>query len=352
MKVGLVYQHALAAGGYPRDVRWLAGALRSCGIRADVISDPGPHADGLGDARVVPLEELRRVSAGYDVLHLWGLFLPRQVFAVARHVRSPLVISPIAHLMPKHIRRKWFKKLPYLAVVMPLLRRHRPLVHLFSNAERSNLVSALMPQALFEAGLGLFPPQELPRISAASEDYVLFLGRNDVQQKGIDLLIDAYAGAVREGVRYQLLLAGHAWADSRQRIAQMIARAGLGGRVHAVGPVAEEEKWALLRRARALAFLSRWDGPPRPVREALSVGTPVIVSPGTNMGAVVSRYDAGIEVELDGTSPVRALLQCGGEDWVRKRREGALRASRGLTWTSVAREYIRGYELAAGVAVG
>ncbi len=96
-------------------------------------------------------------------------------------------------------------------------------------------------------------------------------------QKGIDWLIGAFGVARRQGLRWQLVIAGAPWRDSERRIARLIARSGVGGAVSHVGSVDEHAKWWLLRNALCLVFPSRWDGPPRPIREALSVGTPVIV---------------------------------------------------------------------------
>jgi hypothetical protein len=173
----------------------------------------------------------------------------------------------------------------------------------------------------FEASLGVFPVpvaiaeaqwRKMERTDGAD---LLFFGRNDVYQKGIDILLEGFARAVRSGVNVRLAIAGWPWMDSERYIRSFIESHGLGDAVRLVGPVDEKTKYDLLAAADYLVFLSRWDGPPRPILEAIAVGTPVIISPETNMGDLVHEYEAGLQVGVDTRSSGRGNSRdrCGKE---------------------------------------
>jgi glycosyltransferase involved in cell wall biosynthesis len=352
--IGFVYVDALGEGGYPRDVRWLAGTLARHGHRVVVAADPGPCRDGLGDAEIIAPKFFPNISRRLDVLHLWGIFTPGQL-VIAGRCRGDYarVLSPFGHLMYAHMGIKGWKKMPYMhAIGKSFVALWKPTIHLFSEAERAGVEQYLGDRDAFVATVGIFPA---PATEAApiDGDQLLFFGRNDVYQKGIDILLAGYASAVNAGLTLPLTIGGRAQGDSRSVIRADIARLGLEKRVRVSEELDEDGKWRLLRAARALVFLSRWDGPPRPVREAISVGTPVVVSAETNMGALVEEAKAGHSVRLhDRAALVRAMLEAEDEGVIGHWRDGAARLRERLDWQSVALEYTRGYESAAGRGAG
>jgi glycosyltransferase involved in cell wall biosynthesis len=105
--------------------------------------------------------------------------------------------------------------------------------------------------------------------------------------------------------------------------------------------VEEQEKWILLRSADYLVFLSRWDGPPRPVREALSVGTPVIVSHETNMGEVVEECQAGLVVNLNSDQIAEAFMKLTQEPALRGQFcAGVKKIQERLSWDRIAEDWL------------
>ena len=203
MRVALVYLDALEAGGYPRDARWLAGALDDAGVSVRVVSRPGLHRDGLGQATVVSPSDFASIAHESDVIHLWGFFLPDQ-FLMCRKLwgTGRFVISPLGHLMWPHIKRKWWKKTPYLIAMQPLLRKRRHVAHFFSDAEAEDRSRRWLGGAAdFRASLGIYPaPLRVKGSADKPGDYLLFFGRNDIHQKGVDLLLQGYARAVGMGL--------------------------------------------------------------------------------------------------------------------------------------------------------
>ena len=116
---------------------------------------------------------------------------------------------------------------------------------------------------------------ELARHSSTAEtaNVVLFLGRLEIRQKGLDVLLRAMS-CMDRGI--SLLIAGD--GKDRKKIEVAIAEAGLSDRVRLVGAVHGEAKWRLIAEAGLLVQPSRYETFGMSVLEAMACGTPVVAS--------------------------------------------------------------------------
>jgi glycosyltransferase involved in cell wall biosynthesis len=346
VRLAMLYLDALQGGGYPKDIRWLAGALARRGLSVSLAAKPGPYRDGLDSVGLVSPSDFGVRAREADVVHVWMLFVPGQLrFWRKLSAEVPLVVSPGGHLMTAHLKRRWWKKLPFLAVMQPTLSRLRPVAHLFSDRERTGAHRWLRSSRYFEGSLGIFPAAPAVR-AADSADYLLFLGRNDVYQKGIDVLVKGYAEARRHGLSLPLVIAGQPYRNSQTVLRDLASDLKITKWVHRMGEVSEKEKNQLIAEARCFVFLSRWDGPPRPIREAIALGTPVVVSWGTNLAAVVEAAGAGRGVELGTHQVATALLECENEATLKTWQTGVSSLRSDLTWDTVGDQYESGYRSA------
>ena len=113
------------------------------------------------------------------------------------------------------------------------------------------------------------------------------------EQKGQLLLVAAAAALAREGVRFELVLAGD--GEMRPEIEAAIASNGIGDRVRITGWISSAQVRAELLAARALVLPSFAEGLPVVIMEAMALGRPVI-----------STYIAGIP----------ELVRAGQEGWL------------------------------------
>jgi glycosyltransferase involved in cell wall biosynthesis len=342
VRVAIVHLGALQPGGYPPDTRALASAVAGHGHEVTLVTDPGPRADGLTSAVTTIAPGAARALGHHDVVHLMGVLRPRQIAYLRRALpgRTPLVVSPLTQLSESHLRRSRLKKLPYVPLLRRAAARWQVALHGFSALELDESRRYLPARSSFVAPSGVFEPPDVRW--SGDGGYMLFFGRNDVHQKGIDLLLDAYASYRAAGGRTPLVVAGQPWGSSESFLAR---RAGAGVRI--VGPVQDSEKWTLLSRARSLFFLSRWDGPPRPIREAISIGCPAVVTPGTHMGDLVRQHDAGAGVAFDAAAVAAAMSASDDGATTARWAAGATRLAERLAWSRVAVDYLEGYGVAA-----
>jgi glycosyltransferase involved in cell wall biosynthesis len=127
---------------------------------------------------------------------------------------------------------------------------------------------------------------------------LLYLGRLALDQKGLDLLLQGYAKARMEVPEMpRLMLAGPDFRRGRVELTAMARALDIADNVVFVGPVYGVEKWRLLSQARLFIHVSRWEGMPFALLEAMATGRPVLITPGTNLAEEVGAAGAGVAVD-------------------------------------------------------
>ncbi|MEM3449549.1 MAG: glycosyltransferase family 4 protein [Nitrososphaerota archaeon] len=106
--------------------------------------------------------------------------------------------------------------------------------------------------------------------------YVGFMGRFDLKQKGIDLLLDAIEVLKKDGMVIKFALAGD--GHDKAEIIRMIKDKDIHDLVDLVGWVDGQDKLRFLNNARLMVFPSRYEGQSIAVMEAAACYKPVIVS--------------------------------------------------------------------------
>lgn len=131
----------------------------------------------------------------------------------------------------------------------------------------------------FFAHPGLTPINMMREKYKLPERFVLYLGTIE-PRKNVDTLIkafDAWQNRTKNHQDVHLVIAGaQGWKNSS--VKRAYDRAKNKNKIHFIGYVAEEEKFALYSAAELFIFLSFYEGFGLPPLEALASGTPVITS--------------------------------------------------------------------------
>jgi glycosyltransferase involved in cell wall biosynthesis len=117
----------------------------------------------------------------------------------------------------------------------------------------------------------------------------VFVGRL-THQKALPVLLQAIATV--EGAKLELVGDG----AERERLAGIVAAAGLGDRVRFMGALPRDQVLAHLAGARAAVLSSAWENLPHAAVEALSVGTPVVSTAVGGVPEVVRDRENGLLV--------------------------------------------------------
>ena len=213
----------------------------------------------------------------------------------------------------------------------PRLQRHRPRVEFLRRIvyRRADVVTANSKGAL--DALGAFVPNEklafLPNPlirSSASEvvDYgaptVVTVGRL-VAQKGVDVLLDAWAEVVDALPDWRLAIVGGGplEAELKTRAREL----GIENSVSWIGQVPDPFPW--LRGAQFFVMTSRFEGTPNALLEAMACGLPAVVSdasPGPCELIGADDDSAGLIVPVDDAAATAAAIIRLAQDETRRRR--------------------------------
>lgn len=255
---------------------------------------------------------IRAAAVESDLVHLHTVWTYPTLRAawVCRKLGVPYVVMPHGMLDPNSVRRKRVKKWLYAKFVEgPNLRRAAGLVYTHAEEERLARQTVVgLPRGWIVPLAADEPPDVERRVLAeeffaqhsdlAGRKVILFLGRLH-PKKGLDLLIPAFAELSRRESDVQLVLVGPGDANYVAGLQAEAAKRGIAERVAFLGPLAGRVKWAAYAAATVFALPSYQENFAITVVEAMSVGTPVLLSPHVNIYQEVKEADAGIISSLD-----------------------------------------------------
>jgi glycosyltransferase involved in cell wall biosynthesis len=186
---------------------------------------------------------------------------------------------------------------------------------------------------------------ELPRPGSFRERHpqllgrvcFLFLGRLDVQHKGLDLLMPAFARLVEEYPEIHLVLVGPDEDEGAAQIHALAKRLGIESAVTLTGLLSGSDKLAALQDADVFVLPSRFEGLSIALLEALYMGLPVLVTDQVGLCQEIEHRGAGLVVAANTRAiydGLHKLVDLGFRTTMRGR--GTDLILRKYTWDSIA----------------
>ena len=181
--------------------------------------------------------------------------------------------------------------------------------------------------------LDFFAPD--PAVERYPEPTFVYLGRLR-RYKGVEIVLEAFARVVGEGVPARLIVAGKGeWEASLRALA---AKLGIEARVEFTGFVTEERKREIFRRARANVFPSPKEGWGITNLEAAGCATPTVASDSPGLRESVVDGVTGLLVPHGDVGRMAAALRdlATSPGTAAALGAGALEFSKGFTWERAA----------------
>jgi len=262
------------------------------------------------------------------------------VYTPIRVPRNAPIGTLVHHLTGPSARSRWGWPLgPWVA---NRERRALGLAHSVAVPSRATgqALRELVPQV---EDLRVIPngvPDELFQLPREASYDLLFFGRLDWFQKGIDVLLDAMVQIRSERPGVQLRVAGR--GRDMERVEREVAARGLQGQVTLLGAVSEEERDRLFSGARILVMPSRFEGFGMVAAEAMAAGVPVIASDVDALVEVVDPPNGGVVVPVgDAAALAHSALRLLGDPAERGRlSERARTSAERFRWDQIAREHL------------
>jgi glycosyltransferase involved in cell wall biosynthesis len=120
---------------------------------------------------------------------------------------------------------------------------------------------------------------------------ILYCGRHNIEQKGLDLLLDGFAIYRRQGGTLQLVLIGG--GSDTVRLRAMARELGVAGWISWPGILPVNELRSMLQGGAAFVHTSRFDVLPTACLEAAALGLPLFTSLETNFADYILPRNAG-----------------------------------------------------------
>jgi glycosyltransferase involved in cell wall biosynthesis len=327
---------------------------------SDAYAEQRRRLDAAGVAQV-PLLTSRRVGRAaasladeraVEIVHLHGAFNQSNT-AVSRALRRPYVFSPHSGYDPISLKRARVRKLVYRAMFERRMLEHAALLVALTDSELTQLrdVGGRGQVAVIPSGVEPAPDDIDRRVFReeigvpSDAPLAVFVGRLDVHRKGLDVLVQGVA----EAPGWHLGLVGPSFRDV-ERLEAMIIDLGVDDRVHLVGERHGRALLESLGAADLFALMSRWEGLPMALLEALSVATPAVVSPAVGSLVDVEAAGAGWIAPEGSLGRLLRRVQRGGAGELAKRSAAAMLLSKRYDWSAVAQQYEIAFERVVGSA--
>lgn len=120
--------------------------------------------------------------------------------------------------------------------------------------------------------------------------------RADFYYKGIDRILHVIKDLLKENhdLTFKLFIIGPDYNDGYSKIDDFINQNRLEEHIQLIKPGSYSPgTHALLMKSDLAVCLSRWDGPPRVIRESLELGVPILASKESNCDFLIENFDCG-----------------------------------------------------------
>ena len=271
----------------------------------------------------------------FEYIRLYKQLLKRKI---------PYVILPHGELTVKSLRKKFLKKkLAYLLFFNRFVKKSLGLQCLSEN-EKGN-IRFKVPK--FVATNGVQIPEE--KKSTFSENGVKFIyvGRLEVDIKGLDLMIEGVAknaGLFRNSGSTLDIYGPDILGRGRQ-VLDLIAANCVQDIITMHPPVFGEDKKEVLLGGDIFIQTSRTEGMPLGITEALAYGLPCLITEGTSIGGTVNGYGAGWVATTDSDSVARQIAEVfeQKESFAEKSLNARLAAEKEFGWDIIAAKAVEEY---------
>jgi glycosyltransferase involved in cell wall biosynthesis len=286
-------------------------------------------------------QRLKQTINEFDIVHLHSVFLwPTWAAARAAHAaRIPYIVSPRGQLVRELIQRKSrLVKSAWISLIERRTLARASALHVTADLEGQDITALKLdlsrllcvPNGVSWPDQHLaFDPGKFPQITGP---YALYLGRIN-WKKGLDRLIRAWQWVPD----LPLIIAGNDDEGYQKELEALARTVGVTSRVSFIGPVSDENKWAIYENAEMFVLPSYSENFGNVVAEAMAMGCPVLITPEVGLASLVR--DSGAGLVIDGAPrAVADAVQSVLMDSVKRRNmsERGRAAARSLSWKSVA----------------
>jgi len=164
-------------------------------------------------------------------------------------------------------------------------------------------------------------------------NYIGFIGRIDIFNKGLDLLLEAF-----KDVKFPLKIAGK--GKDELKLDNLLTTLGLNDKIETLGFLTDQEKINFIKNSRFIVMPSRFEGQGIVALEAATIGKPLIVSDIPELSYVVEN-GFGLSFKSENPEDLKNKITTlwENEEMILQMGKKALEYAKNLTWDKLALDY-------------
>ena len=257
------------------------------------------NLDDIGSGR---LNDLPSPFNNPDITVIEGVYLYpfSKMIADIQKAGIPYILIPRSGLTVQSQKRKPFKKIIGNALYFKRMIKKAAAIHYLTQQEKEDSEKINWNKNSFIVPNGMYMPEAL---SSGSNDgkTITYIGRLEIYQKGLDLLLEACDCLNKElnENHIKINLYGPNQENTKEKLEEIIKSKNLQDIISLGESVIGEEKKKIMLNTDVFLMTSRFEGLPMGLLEALSYGLPCFATRGTNMADEIKETNSGWTAEND-----------------------------------------------------
>ncbi len=223
------------------------------------------------------------------IYHFHSVFIPwflKAMKYIKSHGCDHIVLTPHGQYITEAMKTSLKKRIFFYFFDSKVI-QNADIVHLIGKKEYNNYIKKNNTNIRFiPNGCNLFNSELQERNLTFG-----YLGRLEIMQKGLDVLIKAFGEYKRNDGIGVLKIAGD--GPNKNEIEKLVKDEKLENDVSFEGVLYNGEKWAFLKNTAFFLHPSSWDVIPTACMEAASCCVPLIITKETNLGEYILKYQSG-----------------------------------------------------------
>jgi glycosyltransferase involved in cell wall biosynthesis len=291
-----------------------------------------------------------------EMVHLHFVHIPQnlQLASAAAARGVPYCVTPNGGLSMAALQRRKLMKGAYFILGEKRYLEEAAFIHAIGPPDLAGLRSIGVVNDVEQIPNGVQIPkdtgdaerffQKFPQLR--NRRVILFVGRLDPEQKGLDVLLDAFR-SMDSPHSPALVLVGPDWRGSTHKLRQLVADTPVGERVIWAGPLFGLDKAAAIRAADVFVHTSRWEaGIPFSVLEALAAGKTCLLTPAADPSGLAFASGGAIRTTLDVndlTSQLEMVARLTPRELLERGAAARRLVSDNFDWHVIARRLVEAY---------
>lgn len=305
--------HLRLAGGIPVVLRDLVEAqnnidgfeARVLSIKADPVEMKSQYFDTLGGDRFT--DYIDRFSPDVVIFHSHYYFDYMRLYKYLVKKQIPYFIEPHGSFGKAALQKSKYKKMIANEVVLRSFMHHAKGYIFLNESEKQDSHYFTENDLIIPNGIN--EEEVKTQINTDDKSFIYFIGRFDINHKGLDYLFDALDILDENGeLSIPLKLYGKGTEEEVKYINSRISTYRTIN-VENCGAIYGDEQSRNLEQCGIMILTSRYEGFPMTVLEAWKYGNPCIVTPGTNVYSEVKDNDLGWVSGLSASNIAEVVLQ-------------------------------------------